>query len=236
MSPMAQLGAAGAAFIGTHLVMSHPLRRPLVSLLGEGGFRILYSVVALATFGWMIHTWMAVPATAPAYVPGDLVWGIATAVMWFASVLLAGSFFGNPALPAPPGIAASAARRDPMGVFAITRHPMMWSFALWGIVHTAIWPTPENHALAGIITLMALIGSAGQDLKKARLMADAWMTWRRRTSFFPFAGQLTGQRGWHVTWPGWGVLGLGTLIWLIATWAHTPLGGRVAAGVWRWVG
>ena len=50
---------AATAFVGTHFLMSHPLRAPLVSRLGEKGFLGLYSLVAAATLIWMI--WPIVP-------------------------------------------------------------------------------------------------------------------------------------------------------------------------------
>lgn len=233
MTEIGQLAAACAAFVGTHFLLSHPLRGPLARAMGEGRFVGLYSLVAFATFGWVIWAWRATPASVPAYLPGEGVWIAATVAMWFASVLLAGSFFGNPALPAPN--AAQSALRTPAGVFAITRHPMMWSIAIWAAVHLAIWPTRENHVLATAMLVLALGGSLGQDVKKARLMGDAWRGWARRTAFVPFAGQVGGRIAWVAAWPGWVALGLGTALWLALTWAHTPLGGRMAAGLWFWL-
>lgn len=235
MAELDTLMIASAAFVGSHLFLSHPLRGLLVRMMGDGGFRLLYSLVAFGTFGWMIHAFLAVPATSPAAVPGDVAWAVGSAAMWFATLLLVGSFIGNPALPAPPGIAAASARRDPIGVLAITRHPMMWSFAIWALVHLLLWQTPENRIFAGALLILALVGSLGQDAKKSRLMGDAWATWKRRTGFVPFAAQMTRRTGWHTAWPGWGTLIVATLMWLLMSWAHSPLGARVAAGVWRWL-
>ena len=117
MSDIGWLAVACAAFVGMHFLLSHPLRGILVKAMGEGPFRGLYSVVAFATFGWIVLAWRAVPVSPPAYIAGDGIWIAATVVMWFASVLLAGSFFGNPALPAPG--ARQSALRNPVGVFAI---------------------------------------------------------------------------------------------------------------------
>ena len=234
MTETGQLALACAAFVATHFLLSHPLRAPLVRMMGEGAFRGVYSLVALATFGWAI--WAYGPASAasgPASLPGESAWIAATVAMWFASVLLAGSFFGNPALPAPG--AAQAALRNPVGVFAITRHPMMWSFAIWAVVHIFIWPSRANHILATAILIMALGGALAQDVKKARLMGDAWRGWARRTAFVPFAGQVGGRLKWGAAWPGVVALVLGTALWLGLTWAHGPLGGRMPAGVWFWV-
>ena len=56
------------AFVGTHFLLSHPLRRPLVAKIGERGFLILYSLVAFATLGWIIWTYRAV-APGPIWTP-----------------------------------------------------------------------------------------------------------------------------------------------------------------------
>src|SRR3546814_6854312 len=52
-------------------------------------------------------------------------WDVVTLLMLFASVLLAGSLRGNPAAVNPKGRIDLPDR--PHGVYAITRHPMMWA-------------------------------------------------------------------------------------------------------------
>jgi len=214
MDAMTQLIVASVTFVGTHFLLSHPLRTPLVARLGEGAFRGLYALVALATLGWAVWAYRAAPVHA-AYVAGDTVWIIATTLMWIASILFVGSFAGNPALPAPGALAA--ATRPPKGVFAITLHPMMWSFAIWALVHLMIAPNARNHVLMPAILILALGGAAGQDIKKARLIGEAWRTWRGRTAYFPFGAQLRGQLSWRAAVPSLTVLLLGTLLWLGVT-------------------
>ena len=233
MSATQMLVVAAAVFVGSHLALSHPLRAPLVRMVGEGGFAGLFSLTAAVSLGWVVVAYRATPVVAPAHVPGDVGWAVASAAMWFASVLFAGSLARNPALPGPG--AATAALRDARGVFAITRHPMNWSFALWALVHAGLWPTPANSIVTTAILILALVGSWGQDAKKTRLMGDGWRGWMRRTSFLPFAGQLFGRTTWSAAWPGSVAIAAGTVIWLVATWSHQPLGGALAAGIWRWI-
>jgi uncharacterized membrane protein len=57
--------AAAIAFVGSHFLLSHPLRRPLVSKLGEKVFLLLYSLVAVATLGFLVHAYRQAPAGAP---------------------------------------------------------------------------------------------------------------------------------------------------------------------------
>ena len=54
MTEMASLIAACVAFVGSHFLLSHPLRAPLVARLGTGPFMGLYSLVALASFAWLV--------------------------------------------------------------------------------------------------------------------------------------------------------------------------------------
>lgn len=118
---MTSLIAASLAFVGLHFALSHPLRAPLVRMLGELGFRGLYSLVALACFVWMIMAFRAVgPGGAPLWDGmGSVIWAIATVITLIASVLLIGSFIRNPALPDPKAAAHAAQRAH--GVFP--RHP-----------------------------------------------------------------------------------------------------------------
>ena len=233
MQPMSLLIVTGALFVGTHFALSHPLRAPLADRMGERAFQIVYSIVAIATFIMLVQAWRGMPPEPPLWAVGDGLWIFATVIVLLASILFMGSLIGNPALPAPN--AAAAAQGAPRGVFAITRHPMMWGFSLWALAHALVVPTPGQIVLSAIIAFLALAGSAGQDIKKARLMGDAWRHWAARTSFFPFARQLGGRGSWVDAIPRPHALFGGIVLWVVATWAHGALGYMVA-GIWRWVG
>lgn len=233
MQPMSLLITTCVLFVGTHFVLSHPMRAPLAERMGERAFAIIYSIVAIATFIMVIQAWRGMPPEPPMWAVGDGLWIVASALVLFASILFMGSLIGNPALPAPG--AAAAAQSAPRGVFAITRHPMMWGFTLWAIAHALVMPTQAQIVLSAMIVFLALVGSAGQDVKKARLMGDAWRHWAARTSFIPFARQLGGATPWGDTIPRPHALFGGIVLWIAATWAHGALGYMVA-GIWRWMG
>ena len=218
MSGIACLALAAAAFLGSHFLLSHPLRAPLVRAVGEGPFRGLYSLVALVTFGAMIWTYRAIGREAPLWIAGDALWLAASLLMWIGSILFVGSFIGNPALPGAPG-----PRGAPTGVLAITRHPMMWSFALWAVVHLMVAATPKALVLDGAILILALGGAALQDRKKAAQMGARWHEWTAQTAFVPLT------RG--IAYPGTLAVVGGTLLFFVATWAHP-----MPAGFWRWIG
>ena len=223
---LTSLVAAAVTFIGTHFALSHPLRAPLVRAVGERGFQAVYSLVALASFVWMALAFRAIgPGGALAWNgSGNLPWAAASLLTLLAAVLLLGAFAGNPALPDPR--AAALAAKGPHGVFHVTRHPMMWSFALWAVAHILVRPDARNLVLAGAVGFLALVGAHMQDRKKEVLMGAAWQAWEAQTSYWPRLGGVA--RIGAVTW----ILGLA--LWLAATFAHIALA-YVPAGIWRWV-
>jgi uncharacterized membrane protein len=224
------VAAAAVAFVGSHLLLSHPLRRRLVHAIGEAGFQGVYSLVAVLTLGWLILAYRKAPLTAPLWPVGNGLWAVVTAVMLIASILLMGSLIRNPALPT--GGRPASFPETARGVYAVTRHPMMWSFALWGLCHVAVFPVTKNIIVAAAIVILALVGSALQDRKKERLQPDLWPVWESRTSYLPFAA-ITAGRARLGGFGSHALLG-GLVVWLVATWAHLPLAGW-AAGIWRWL-
>lgn len=221
--------AFACAFVGTHFLLSHPLRRPLVGALGEKGFLALYSLIAFATLGGIGWAYPKAPAGTPLWTAGDALWALATLLMLGASILLLGSFKRNPAMPG----AAHAAEAPARGVYGVTRHPMLWAFAIWGAVHILVYPVTKNIIVALAIIVLSLVGAALQDRKKLGLDPHGWRAWQARTSYWPFAAIAQGR----ARFGGFGAhaLGGGVVLWLVATWAHMPLAGW-AAGIWRWVG
>ena len=225
MSALGWLAAASAAFVGGHALLSHPLRAGTVNRLGEKGFTLLFAVVAVTTLIAMVWSYGAAAdeAPAPLWDAGQAGWIVATVLMWLGSILFVGSLRRNPAFPrsGAPITKIDLAR----GVFAITRHPMNWGFALWAAVHIIANPTPASLIVSASILILALGGSVGQDAKKERLLGEVWREWKSRTSFFPFG------RGFAL--PDVFAFVAGTLLWLVATYAHGGLGYR-PAGIWHW--
>ena len=228
MDELMLLLASASAFVGSHFLLSHPLRRPLVAALGEKGFLAVYSLVAFATLGAIAWAYPKVPPSAPLWNVGDGLWALATVLMLAASIMLLGSLIRNPALPGATNAASAQAR----GVYGITRHPMLWAFAIWGVVHILVYPVTRNIIVAVAIIVLSLAGAALQDRKKRMLDPQAWTAWESRTSYWPFAAIFQGRARFGAF--GAHALGGGIVLWLLATWAHIPMAGR-AAGIWRWL-
>ena len=218
MTPQMGLFFSAIAFVGLHFLLSHPLRNPLARTLGEKAFQGVYSLIALIFFGLMIYFYHVIGREPPLWDSGEAGWIAGTILMWLASILFVGSFFGNPALLGTPGPTGG-----PKGVLAITRHPMMWSFAIWAGVHLMILGMPKALVFDGSIILLALAGAAAQDRKKAGRMGEDWHEWTAQTAFVPFTRGLA--------YPGTVAFVGGSLLFLVATYVHP-----VPAGIWRWIG
>jgi uncharacterized membrane protein len=224
---MLELALALVAFIGTHELLSHPLRKPLAGRLGEAGFAILYSLIAAATLFWVVRAWQhAAPEqiwTAP-----EWAWAAGSALMLIASILFVGSVTSpNPALK---GMGAAAAS-PPRGVQRITRHPMMWSIAIWALVHATLSGNKATVLLCAGIAFLALFGARMQDGKKREQLGAGWVAHEAATSYVPLGAQLSGRAPWSSINPGMIALTGGLVLWLAATWAHPHLGGPVV-GIW----
>jgi uncharacterized membrane protein len=223
MDPLASLTAASIALVGTHFALSHPLRASLVRRFGEGGFLGLYSLVAAACLAWMVMAFRAAPAADLGGATGEAGWIVSTVLTLPALVLFLGSLWKNPALPNPG--AAKLVTGTPRGVFAVTRHPMMWGFALWALSHLVLWWSWRTMIVASAILVLGLLGAHFQDRKKAALMGSAWTEWEAKTTYWPRWGRLIGAGA---------VLWLAAIaVWLLVTWLHNPAGGA-PAGLWRW--
>ncbi len=221
MTDLDLLIVAVSLFVGSHEVLSHPLRAPLVKTMGGSGFTLLYSVVAFASLGWAVSLWRGV-------VP-DRLWTLppwanvlAIVAMLFAAMLFVGSVTSpNPALMGMP------AGGSPRGVQRITRHPMMWAFAIWAMVHIAMSADSRTIVLASGILVLALFGAKMQD-KKKKAASTAYGDHVSATGFVPFGAQLRGRSAWGSALPGLVATLGGVLLWAVLLWAH-PLVIGVAA-------
>lgn len=217
------LAISMASFVGTHFLLSHRLRAGLVKRFGAGGFQGIYSLVAFATFGWTVTVFGRIEP-APMLWDGQALipWVVATVLTYGVIALFLASVIGNPALPGAKVSGLSTVL--PHGVFRVTRHPMMFSFALWAVTHILIAPSPRSIILSSGIILLALLGSHFQDRKKRALLGQDWGAWMKRTPFWPDLTKL-GKLGQAWIWA--------LPVWLLVTWLHMPIA-QVPAGIWRW--
>ena len=117
------------------------------------------------------------------------------------------------------------------GVFAITRHPMMWGIVSWAVGHLLARGDQASLLLFGGIAVLAIAGSVSQD-RKQRLRAGAdWDSFANATSHVPFVAIATGRAKLKLSEIGWlsPLIALVVFIGLIAAhqWAFgvSPLPG-----------
>lgn len=178
-------------FAGSHVMLSsRPVRGVLVERLGQGLFRLFYSLLALAFFIPLVWTYFTNKHAGPwLWAVPRSAWALAaiSTGMTIAFVLLAAGM----ARPSPASISPGVA--TPRGVQRITRHPVFMAFGLFGLVHLLANGSTADLVFFGGFVVFALVGGWHQDRRllaggnpEVRAFLDA-------TPFVPFTGGATVQ-------------------------------------------
>ena len=162
---MTLLIIAALVWLGIHIgIAGTRLRDVLVARIGEGPFRGLFSLLSILAIVFLVWSWSAAWTTPLWYAPDWLRW-VLVAVMLVAFVLFVASVSQrNPTMVS--GEAAMA--QPPIGIQRVTRHPMLWSFALWAAVHIIGNGDTAAIVFFGTFLVTALVGMPSIDAKLAR--------------------------------------------------------------------
>jgi uncharacterized membrane protein len=156
---MLEFFAALVVFVLMHAVPARPgLRGRLVDRLGRRNYLILYSVVSLALLAWLISA----AINAPQIVIWDQApWQAALALI--AVPLALALIFAGLIMPNPLSVSFRAEGHEPArpGLLAVTRHPVLWGFGLWGGAHIAAIGDLVSIILFGALSFFALLGTSG---------------------------------------------------------------------------
>lgn len=221
---MEMLAIAGLVFLGIHIVPATPLRRTVVGAIGEGPYMGLFSLISLI----VIWIWVrAFNATAPDAVlwafPSWWPWIQAVIILCAAVLFVGGLSSPNPTLPnrgallERPGVA--------QGIFAVTRHPLMWSFGLWGIAHLISQPNWRGLWFFGLFALTAIGGAVLQEWRKSKTYGTSWGRFAGKTSFIPMLAVLQGRAKLSLAEIGWWRIAVAVLLWAIMLRLHPWLFG-----------
>lgn len=224
---MTQLVLAVVVFIVTHgMPAVRPLRAALIAGLGKRLYMVVYSAVSLAVIVWLGVAYARAPYV-PLWENPDLRW-VPVVVMPFACILFVG------ALSSPNPL--SIARRKPAydaarpGIVSVTRHPLMWAFALWAGAHVTANGDAASLILFGLLLVLALAGPMSLDARRRRALGDEeWTRLAAPTSNLPLAAALAGRN--RLDFAG---IGLGRTLGGLALYAALLFAHPYVIGVPAW--
>lgn len=167
---MSELVAALALFLGAHsLPTPTGLRAAAVARLGRGRWIALYSVVSTASLVWVVSAAIRAPHVA-LWTPGPWMQAAPVIAMPLACLLVA--MAATRPNPWSVSFRGGAADMAAPGVLALTRHPLLWAFFLWGASHALANGDLAAVTLFGGAALFALVGMRLLG-RRARARAEA---------------------------------------------------------------
>ena len=222
MQGTAPLAAAALAWVAVHIGLAGTALRGLVAgRLGENGFRILFSLLSVVSIWALVAAYNAAPTAPLWFAPDGLRW-LLVALMLPAFVLLVAAF----TVRNPTGVGGEAAMaQEPRGMLRVTRHPMLWSFALWAAVHIAGNGDTASLLFFGAFLVTALAGMPSIDAKLARRDPEGWAALAGRTSVLPFGAVAAGRNRFAPGEIGWLPLLLGAALWALLLAFHRSVFG-----------
>lgn len=189
---MAQFIIALAAFFVLHVVPSRAgIRENLVSRYGERPYSIVYSLLSIILISWVIVAALQAP-TISFWITEIWHYDFAIYLMPFAFIF----FVQAIGTPNPLSVAFTNRPYDPAnpGVVAITRHPVLWSFGLWGLAHIPANGDLVSLIFFGCMTVFAFAGMKRMESKKRAELGDvAYQHLMTSTSTIPFHAILAGR-------------------------------------------
>jgi uncharacterized membrane protein len=225
MEPMPMLVLAAAVFLATHYVSSTPLRSGLVAVLGEKAYLGLYTLISLATLGWMI--WAYIKAPYVRWWVGDEFKAWAIVLMPVALLLVViGGMTRNPSAVRQESLLRSLG--EPRGILRITRHPLLWGITLWALLHVIVRGDAASAVFFGGFAFLAISGTMLQDARKSTAIGADWQRFTSVTSNVPFVAIIQGRNRFVFEEIGWKKVLIGLAVYLVLVFLHPYLFGARA--------
>ncbi len=188
---MLSLICAAIFFVGIHLLISGTsLRDVLVGKLGERAYRGLFSFLSAGGLTWLIWSFLHARVPQPTALM-DWRW-LAATLNLVAFVLIVFGVISR----SPTAVGGEGALHDPdpaRAAHRITRHPMLWGFALWSATHMLFNPQAPTLVFFGAFLALALIGPRSIDAKRAKALGPLWESYVQKTSNVPFVAIAQGR-------------------------------------------
>jgi uncharacterized membrane protein len=195
---------AAIVFLAIHLLPGTPLRGQAVRAIGEGPYRGLFSLLSVITLAWLAWAYSVASEASTEQLWPQAPWTrwVPLIVMPFALILFVAALTTR-----NPSMVGMERAVDPQfaitGILTVTRHPLLWSFALWSLAHIPSNGDRASLWLFGSLALLALAGMAIIDRRKGEEIGPAWGPILMRTSALPFVAALQGRT--KIDWRGIGL-------------------------------
>jgi uncharacterized membrane protein len=195
--------------------------------MGERGFRAGFSLFSLLAIILLVRAYNTAGTGVLWVAPTWLRWLLVLAMLP-AFVLFIASVAGrNPTMIG--GRPASGV--EPRGIQRVTRHPMLWSFAIWAAVHMLGNGDTASLVFFGAFLVTALAGMPSIDAKLARRDREGWAQLEAYTSILPFAAIASGRNRFAPGEIGWIPPVLGFVLWAAMLHLHRGIFGVAAVPV-----
>ncbi len=218
---MIPFASAFAVFLLLHSIPAVPaVRSEIISRIGRPAYFIGYSAASLAALVWLFSTALSLD-----YVP---LWDLRP---WHAAVTFVlaplGAFLVIAGLlSANPLSVAIRSSEDIGAVVGITRHPVLWGFAIWAFGHIAANGDLRSLLLFGGLALFALGSIAMTEKRARRRLGDRWQALSQNTSIVPMAAFFSGRRpGWDMPMLLSAAIAAALVVWLLFAGGHALLFG-----------
>lgn len=186
-------------FIASHLLISRTALKPwLVTRLGMRAYLALYSALSILLLSWLVKAAQTAPRI-------DL-WPWNHALYWFPALLMplafvllvSGFIVSNPLSIAPKDVPFDHER--PALTVALTRHPVLWGFALWSFSHLIVNGEFPLALMFLIFILFSLAGIFFIDRKRKKDLGDVkWNALTKNAPAILFCSRTLWTRQFRLT-------------------------------------
>lgn len=152
--------------------------------MGGTVFKAVFALLSIAGIVWMSMAYGKAPSIVLwEEIPGIRVLSVMAMVIAFFFVVAGVST----ASPTAIGGEMLLTKDDPArGILRVTRHPVMWGTALWGLVHLLANGDGASLVFFGSLLFLALLGPRLIDRKRMKLSKRRWDGFAGKTSSIPF--------------------------------------------------
>lgn len=178
------LMTSALVFVFGHLLLSSLRVRSLIEKkIGAKAYQGMYSLYALGAFVWMVFAYRAAPYIELFRAPPWTRW-----IPLLTMPITLFFFLCSVSTRNPTSVGQEKfVNIEPQGILRITRHPMLWSFFLWGFAHITANGDIASLVLFASITSLAFLGMLHIDSRRRITLGDAWIPFAEKTPLVPFS-------------------------------------------------